>query len=731
MYKTKNILKLKIRFLFVSLGLLISSNLILLGQNYTDSSFFQFKFKPTLKGEISYYKKLNKEIKRISIYSRNQKQGYSKNQILSSAKKITIHNYMIKDFIAGFSDKSLQELKTFFNTSNSLNMKFEEFYDVFADSSISDLEEFYKKRSILRIQDLKGTSVADSVTAFNADQRLMASLSSQYHLQNDNPNHVGISGSKLVVPKYFNSARRDLISTVDQSIYLRGRKYNTQSPFFPDYSNVYCDECCGPAAGQSILEWFNVEVKDNNGNVLTETNAIQKQLAREMETEDGSDYTNFYDLYETLEKSKYRGNKGFCRKPGDGNMSDIFYMLSQGTPVILLTAWDTYAHYITVYGYDESNDRFKIANSGDFTYEKLKERFFWEDADWHIEFAMNLVGNYAGSLFSYCPTGCDRTYAYTIPFPYISISYWPDAYFDEFCNSNTTDERDIKLNFYARMQHRKFPDIFYTTSITNAGSFVRLKPGNSNIITQPNHLETHEVHNIITGHLLELTCKVDRNFVDNQPEIECFWMLYGKNNTLIENVSALRSPMPGDPNNYYYRFSKIYTKDMKKLRFSMHGNFRKVDWELYACTRDLDNDNICDEIDSDWDNDGILNTIDNCPETSNPDQTDNDKNGIGYACDQVEQCGFENPNGLSILCFDLPKLEIKPDFRWWLDEILSSKYLNRIVLDPANLAVVRKGKNAYRRFTKFSEKLLIQRDIGISKETREKVLQSIIQHKYF
>jgi choice-of-anchor B domain-containing protein len=48
---------------------------------------------------------------------------------------------------------------------------------------------------------------------------------------------------------------------------------------------------------------------------------------------------------------------------------------------------------------------------------------------------------------------------------------------------------------------------------------------------------------------------------------------------------------------------------------------------------DMDNDGIGDVCDDDMDADGILNIIDNCPSVYNPDQIDNDNDGIGDDCD--------------------------------------------------------------------------------------------------
>ena len=58
-------------------------------------------------------------------------------------------------------------------------------------------------------------------------------------------------------------------------------------------------------------------------------------------------------------------------------------------------------------------------------------------------------------------------------------------------------------------------------------------------------------------------------------------------------------------------------------------------------------------FDNDNDDDGIVNSLDNCPDTSNPDQKDTDGDGIGDVCDDSDgdgvldlddQCPFTNPD---------------------------------------------------------------------------------------
>ena len=66
---------------------------------------------------------------------------------------------------------------------------------------------------------------------------------------------------------------------------------------------------------------------------------------------------------------------------------------------------------------------------------------------------------------------------------------------------------------------------------------------------------------------------------------------------------------------------------------------------------DVDNDGILDNCDSeildDMDQDGIEDSIDNCPNTFNPDQSDIDGDGIGDVCDQIDINVSEaiTPNG--------------------------------------------------------------------------------------
>ena len=64
--------------------------------------------------------------------------------------------------------------------------------------------------------------------------------------------------------------------------------------------------------------------------------------------------------------------------------------------------------------------------------------------------------------------------------------------------------------------------------------------------------------------------------------------------------------------------------------------------DLFNDQADFDNDGEGDICDSDDDGDGIVDEIDNCPLTPNPDQNDADGNGFGTACDSMEYSGDNN-----------------------------------------------------------------------------------------
>ena len=60
------------------------------------------------------------------------------------------------------------------------------------------------------------------------------------------------------------------------------------------------------------------------------------------------------------------------------------------------------------------------------------------------------------------------------------------------------------------------------------------------------------------------------------------------------------------------------------------------------CDRFIDEGGVCEDSDDDW----IINSQDNCPNTYNPDQKDTDRDGIGDACDSCTRCADLNCDGI-------------------------------------------------------------------------------------
>jgi len=62
------------------------------------------------------------------------------------------------------------------------------------------------------------------------------------------------------------------------------------------------------------------------------------------------------------------------------------------------------------------------------------------------------------------------------------------------------------------------------------------------------------------------------------------------------------------------------------------GIDQNCDGKVDEAFPDRDNDGDADCVDVDWDNDDAADTVDNCPDASNPEQSDGDGDGIGNAC---------------------------------------------------------------------------------------------------
>ena len=96
---------------------------------------------------------------------------------------------------------------------------------------------------------------------------------------------------------------------------------------------------------------------------------------------------------------------------------------------------------------------------------------------------------------------------------------------------------------------------------------------------------------------------------------------------------------------------------------------------------DNDQDGIGDLCDNDDDNDGVLDTLDNCPFTANSLQEDRDHNGVGDVCDTttVNIADAFTPNGDGVhdtwVVYNIenyPKSIVRV-FNTWGDEVFFAK----------------------------------------------------------
>ncbi len=95
--------------------------------------------------------------------------------------------------------------------------------------------------------------------------------------------------------------------------------------------------------------------------------------------------------------------------------------------------------------------------------------------------------------------------------------------------------------------------------------------------------------------------------------------------------------------------------------------------------------------DNDYDNDGIPNDLDNCPETYNPDQRDTDQDGIGDVCDQYPN-DYDNdgyPAGVDCNDFDAT---IHPNATEILDDIDQNCVNDPPILDHINDITIMEGE---------------------------------------
>ncbi len=673
----------------------------------------------------------------------NAKEEYTDVQVSIEARKKLKSKITLNEYYNGLTPESKIWFEQFYNnTKPSSSIAFNAFLTVNGEKAILAIQETLKQSAERK---RTGNLLIDS--SYVVPQPVSTSTSTpSFASVNNDPVIRNIDGSKIILELNFDGEKRYIISNPVQSIYLRGMRAPIGPYCYPYYTNVFCDACCGPAAGQSILEWFNVPVYGGQGELLTTTNSIQRRLANLMETTDGIDYTHPDDLYRTLTRDEFLGNKGFCYKEGDASFAQLQYMLSSGTPVILLIAKDDWAHYITVYGYNNLTKVFYCANysNGEVSYSHLDDLWSFASTDFVADCAYSVTGVFSNTLFSYCPDGCDQTYEYNInlgnmfaqPLDAYSTS---SKYYGLFNSTFVENQNEAgrPLNFYSIIAP-SIPSFDLHAKVNS--SDVNLYLGNdTKVITRPGTSNNTLINNSL-GAPLNIKAYVNKKFLDTYPEVYCgFNIIDANNNTIWSDVKAFANyslfVTPGDDVSCYeFDFSQPYNPGIKLIEFNLHGGFRKIIWNLSGCTNDMDQDFICDEFDLDVDGDGIVNNIDNCPLINNPEQTDNDNNGKGLECDASEKCLVTcNPQYYQVAesartaCYLKCSRRIDPRFPIDILERLVELQLWGDMPDPGDPQFER--SNGYRSIKRNIDRSLRSTNLNIPDEQVKQLIREISRVK--
>jgi len=677
-----------------------------------------------------------------------------------------LNKYTLKEYFNSLTEESRAFVVEFVNTKNPLGIDFSVIYKMFEDSTFNSIQNWYK----LVLSDSINKIVQSSNT--NSANSLQTKTDISFHEDTTMPYLFDLSFPLIITKNFTNeysNQYRDIISTpncktIHQSIFLRGRYEDSEPPYFPDYKNLQCENCCGPAAGESILEWWNVPVKDSYGVVIHYPKTIQGKLSEEMKTEDGFDYTPFFYLVNVLCKDKYKADKLIKVTFGDGDLTYILDQLIQGSPVILLLAWGDKMHYATVYGYSSETDEFLLANMQGFdsrlSSEQLWTRWNWSTVNLKVRYLLSISGHLPYSSFSYCPDNMPVKWVYKIPLVLKDIStpgkQWFERYFEVFNEEYVgTNENQLKLNFYARLgfdfsQNSLLPKPY--VSVSSCNNNVELGQGNSHIVFSPDYSDG-KIENNSRNKEMDLRIFADTVFMmKHMRKLSVQWKIKDRNGTeLWSGVNTMPNDTIG--NNFVFEFPKVkkapgfpsplkplyYAREYSTIEFSIGGGFRKLTFELLPCNYDYDDDGICDEFDEDMDNDGVPNEKDNCVKGFNPYQTDNDKDGIGYYCDCDEKCernicsiddlSFLCPSGCEkLLCTDL-EIYYLTEFLEEINDLRNYWPVKRIQVNPFfNPRDILNGKIAYWFLKRKVNKLINQYDNPLinSPEVKDKIIQGLL-----
>jgi hypothetical protein len=578
-----------------------------------------------------------RESQRLVREARQKKLTIPADEIRRMAQKAAVGKQPLGTVFDGLTPESKAWLRQFYDRYRPSNMpNFNQLLQRHRTMTIDEIRDFYRATDTIKSSQGK-RQVSPAPLAVSPAVPISGAAT---------PTHSDITGSKLIVKDYYYGQERNLISLPNQDLYFRGSYNPGTSPYFPDYPNIHCDNCCGPAAGQSLLEWFAVPVKKPDGTVLTSSADIQKRLANLMETEDGIDYTHPDELARTLMRDEYKGNKGWCYKDGGGSLAQVHYMLSAGTPVILLIAEDSWAHYITLYGYKRSTDEYFTSNDEDYSKSRLLGLWKFSNTSTAADVAYFLTNTHSRTLFSYSPDGCDKEWSYSVvhtdPNAYPGASR-DDLYYYDFNEAQIDNlgESGRPLSFYGYYRMSSGTAPLPVTDVGSAKENIYLSLNNSKVVRYPNPYGD-AITDLSAGQQIDVLVRLDRQFMDKYAELHCGFAVSDENgNAVLSNYglcSSLTTASSLNSGLYDVAYSPSYQPNHKRIDFVLHGGLRRQTWDLAGCNLDTDGDAICNSVDSDDDNDGVEDDADNCPLTANANQTDNNGNGEGLACDNKEQC---------------------------------------------------------------------------------------------
>lgn len=638
-------MKLPVFILFVLLGI----NNKLLCQNDTTSFDFEINFKPKAEKRFqrNFHRYKFRRMFRLKFQRIFKGIEFNEQKAIDRINQEYADNIILEDFYYDLTFESKLWIEDFFNRFKPEHInEFDTFFQINKHKSIMEIKKLYEESDSTefeskRVKENNPKIVVPFTGYASPDDSSLTTL------------------SKFVITRtYGHNQHRMTVSTPDQSLYLQGRFHDT-TLWFPHYENVK-KNWSGPAAGQSILAWYSVPLK-NHDEILTKTKDIQAELADLLRTgyNDHLDYTKPADLRKILTRDEFLGSKGYCYYRMNATVDHIHHFLSHGNPVIILLAWDKKMHYVTVYGQDEPDQKYWVANAVDpsgISYDDslLKRRWNFSDLGKKSKVVTELADIHPNMLFAYNDGGCNAEWDYIVDHHIMDDANSDkknELYFDDF-NEKYVDnsiESYIDLNFYGKYEFNPVNEpAGPLTKVSSGGKKVSLHPANHHIIAYADPPGLKIDDNSLERNF-EIELGVDKIFLEDYPELGCAFRILDADDHAVKTISGKCLDLATSLSNhttYIYNLTELYQPEYRKVEFLIHEGWRKKVFILKGCDLDNDHDFICDDEDEDDDNDGFIDLEDNCPAEPNPLQTDQDGNGLGFECDFEEQCKSNCDPGL-------------------------------------------------------------------------------------